>query len=164
MVIKAVLEDVEQIIQIVNCMINEEADFLINMWDKTYPTKDVFVNDIENGNLYVVKEDIAVVAFFCIDDNEPSNYCGVKFKYEKPLYIHRFCVKREYRLKEITNQMMDFVNLFAFEKGYQSLRLDTYSENVRSNKFYTNHGFKKVDIIRGRAGLYNCYERNMNIV
>jgi len=47
----------------------------------------------------------------------------------------------------VAQQLMTFAEKFAQEKGYLSVRLDTFSRNNRNQKFYETRGYKRLGTI-----------------
>ena len=71
-------------------------------------------------------EDISeVTKLFCIvDDDKVIATIGVEF-YKKICLLRSFAVNREYRNKGIGNQLVDFIEDFAKQKGMQEIVLLT---------------------------------------
>ena len=58
--------------------------------------------------------------------------------------------------------MMDFAEDFAKSNNYISIRLDTFSQNPRNNKFYKSRGYNKLDDVyfpKQSQFPFHCYEK-----
>lgn len=66
---------------------------------------------------------------------------------DEAVYLHKFCVKREFSHRGMTESVVEAIRAFCKGKGIKYIRLDTglYEKKVR--KIYLNAGFKIVDIV-----------------
>jgi len=56
---------------------------------------------------------------------------------------------------------MHWAETYAKDKGYQSVRLDTFSQNKRNQKFYETRGYQKLGDIffpKQSEHPFHCYE------
>ena len=56
---------------------------------------------------------------------------------------------------------MDFAEQFGWENGFKSIRLDTFSQNDRNQKFYELRGYQKLGDIyfpKQSEHPFHCYE------
>ena len=77
------------------------------------------------------------------------------------LYIHRLAIHPKKQGKGYAQKMMDFAENFATRNNYNSIRLDTFSKNVRNQKFYEIRGFKRLGDIyfpKQSEFPFYCYE------
>ena len=77
------------------------------------------------------------------------------------LYIHRLAVHPQYQGRGIAKALMDEMELLARQNGAVSMRLDTFSQNKRNQRFYENRGYVKLgDIyLPGQSAQpFHCYE------
>ena len=81
---------------------------------------------------------------------------------EYNLYIHRLAVHPIFQKRGIARKMMDFAEDFAKSNNYISIRLDTFSQNPRNNKFYKSRGYNKLDDVyfpKQSEFPFHCYEK-----
>ena len=81
---------------------------------------------------------------------------------EYNLYIHRLAVHPIFQKRGIARKMMDFAEDFAKSNNYISIRLDTFSQNPRNNKFYKLRGYNKLDDVyfpKQSEFPFHCYEK-----
>jgi GNAT superfamily N-acetyltransferase len=57
-------------------------------------------------------------------------------------YIGDIRVRREFRMQGIGRSLMDAVALWAKEKGFEMLRLETQNTNTDACTFYAHYGFR----------------------
>ena len=122
----------------------------IYQWNEYYPDQTSFLNYIENRELYVYTKERKVVACISLCNKIDEIYRPVKWKTKNKnnLYIHRLAVHPEFQQKGIGRRLMDFAEIYAKEKKYNSVRLDTFSLNKRNLKFYESRGYER------REGIY----------
>jgi ribosomal protein S18 acetylase RimI-like enzyme len=79
----------------------------------------------------------------------------------KHLYVHRLAVKPEKWRNGIASKLMDYAENFAQTQECISIRLDTFSQNKRNQKFYEARGYFKLENIffpeKSEHPFY-CYE------
>jgi ribosomal protein S18 acetylase RimI-like enzyme len=78
------------------------------------------------------------------------------------LYIHRFAIHPTQQGTGKAQFFMEFAESYAIENNYCSIRLDTFSKNLRNQKFYELRGYKKLsDVYFPNQSVYpfHCYER-----
>ena len=81
---------------------------------------------------------------------------------EYNLYIHRLAVHPIFQKRGIARKMMDFAEDFAKSNNYISIRLDTFSQNPRNNKFYKSRGYNKLGDVyfpKQSEFPFHCYEK-----
>ena len=136
----------------------------IFQWNDKYPSREIFKEDIKNKSLYVAKINQEVVGCIMLSSFKDDVYKSVNWitpdKYN--LYIHRLAVHPVFQKKGIAKKMMDFAEDFAKSNNYISIRLDTFSQNPRNNKFYKSRGYNKLDDVyfpKQSEFPFHCYEK-----
>ncbi len=135
----------------------------IYQWNEHYPTLERFQKDIELQELYMLEENetfYGIVVLTTIIDEE---YVPVKWLTEndRNLYIHRLAVHPKYWGDGYAQRLMDFAEQYARNKECTSLRLDTFSQNKRNQKFYEMRGYKRLEEIylpKQSLHPFYCYE------
>ena len=136
----------------------------IFQWNDKYPSREIFKDDIKNKSLYVSKIDQEVVGCIMLSSFKDYVYKSVNWitPDEYNLYIHRLAVDPIFQKRGIARKMMDFAEDFAKSNNYISIRLDTFSQNPRNNKFYKSRGYNKLDDVyfpRQSEFPFHCYEK-----
>ncbi|WP_109436385.1 MULTISPECIES: GNAT family N-acetyltransferase [Aquimarina] len=162
MIRKAFLSDLDIIYQLSQACAKEMIANGIYQWNEEYPTLERFKKDIELHELYVLEEkDIkGIIVLTELIDEE---YVPVKWLTESKnnLYVHRLAIHPQFWGQGYAQQLMDFAEGYARDYDYQSLRLDTFSQNKRNQKFYETRGYKRLgDIYFPKQSTYpfHCYE------
>ncbi len=162
MIRKALLSDLASTHQLTQACAKEMISGGIYQWNEHYPTRERLQKDVELQELYVLeKEDIiGIVVLTKVMDEE---YVPVEWltQNDDNLYIHRLAVDPKYWGQGYAQQLMDFAEAYAQQHGYASVRLDTFSENHRNQKFYETRGYQRLGNIyfpkQSDAPFY-CYE------
>ena len=136
----------------------------IFQWNDKYPSREIFKEDIKNKSLYVSKINQEVVGCIMLSSFKDYVYRSVDWitPDEYNLYIHRLAVHPFFQKKGIARKMMDFAEDFAKSNNYISIRLDTFSQNPRNNKFYKSRGYNKLDDVyfpKQSEFPFHCYEK-----
>jgi ribosomal protein S18 acetylase RimI-like enzyme len=134
----------------------------IEQWDLVYPTRETVANDIANGRLYVVTDGSVCQATVALDTRQEPEYVAVPWNTSEPaLVVHRLCVDPAMQGRGLGAQVMDFVESYAREQGYASIRLDAYSGNPDAVAFYRRRGYREAgQIFFPRRPLpFPCFER-----
>lgn len=135
----------------------------IFQWNEAYPSKVAFEKDISRKELFVLKSENSIIGCITITPIMDDEYLPVKWltPNENNIYIHRLAIQPEYQGKGHAQQLMHFAENFARENRYISIRLDTFSQNKRNQKFYEQRGYQKLENIyfpKQSDYPFHCYE------
>ncbi|WP_341215986.1 GNAT family N-acetyltransferase [uncultured Wocania sp.] len=163
MIRKATLEDIDGIIKITKACASFMIDNGIYQWNEHYPNKTAFKNDVLRNELYVIEEDKKLVGCIVISSFMDEEYIPISWLTEnkRNIYIHRLAIHPKYQGKGYAQKLMGFAENFALENKYTSIRLDTFSQNKRNQKFYELRGYKRLGNIyfpKQSNYPFYCYE------
>ena len=135
----------------------------IYQWNEHYPNVTAFENDIKRNELYVLEINGEVKGSIVISTLMDKEYIPIKWHTDNKnnIYIHRLAIHPEQQGKGYAQKLMNFAEQFAIENNYSSIRLDTFSQNKRNQKFYELRGYKRLgDIYFPKQSEYpfHCYE------
>ncbi|WP_299550864.1 GNAT family N-acetyltransferase [Seonamhaeicola sp.] len=135
----------------------------IYQWNEHYPNKKAFVNDLERNELYVFENDNAIVGCITISTFMDAIYHPVKWLTSNAnnIYIHRLAVHPKYQGNGFAQKLMDYAEDHAKKHSFDSIRLDTFSQNKRNLKFYEARGYRRLEDIyfpKQSAFPFYCYE------
>ena len=71
---KVILQDLDDVMQIIVESIERMRQEGSDQWDETYPTRNLFEQDILNGNLFGVYEHELLLGFACINEEQSPEY------------------------------------------------------------------------------------------
>ena len=101
--------------------------------------KDELEELINNGEIYVAKENNNIVGYVIIEIMEKNNR---KMRYRKILEISNLGVEENYRNKGIGTELLNFIKNKALENNCTDLYLTVNEENKNAIKLYEKFGFK----------------------
>ena len=163
MIRKATILDIEPIMVITKACAKSMIAKGIYQWNEHYPNKTAFANDVKRNELYVLEIDNDIVGCIVVSTFMDQEYVPIKWltKNENNIYIHRLAIHPKYQSLGYAQQLMDFAEQIAIENNYSSIRLDTFSQNIRNQKFYELRDYKRLgDIYFPKQSKYpfHCYE------
>ncbi|GAA3518905.1 GNAT family N-acetyltransferase [Aquimarina addita] len=163
MIRKATPSDLNQIHRLTQACASAMIKQGIYQWNEHYPTKSRFQKDIELQELYVLEIDLTIQGIIVLTSIMDDEYIPVQWltKNENNLYIHRLAVHPDVWGKGYAQQLMTYAETFAKNNKYQSIRLDTFSQNKRNQQFYKTRGYKKLSDIyfpKQSQHPFYCYE------
>lgn len=135
----------------------------IYQWTMEYPSKKVFENDIARDELYVIKNTENIMGCIVVSTFMDQEYKSVQWltPNAKNYYIHRLGVHPSVQGQGLAQRLMDFGENYATEHQALSVRLDTFSQNKRNQRFYEQRGYKKLGDIyfpKQSKHPFHCYE------
>lgn len=144
------------------CRLHMESNNIFQ-WTTEYPSKAKFLEDIARDELYVLKKSDKIIGCIVISTLMDEEYDNVNWltPNTKNIYVHRLAVKPDLQGKGYAQKLMDYAEKFAVENDFISVRLDTFSQNKRNQKFYEARRYKKLeDIYFPKQSPYpfHCYE------
>ena len=135
----------------------------IYQWNAHYPNPTLFEKDIERNELYVLVLDGKLCGTVVLSTLMDAEYEPVQWQTKKGnnIYVHRLSVHPQLQKKGFARQLMDFAENHARDHNYDSVRLDTFSQNKRNQKFYKTRGYRKLTDIyfpKQSEHPFHCYE------
>lgn len=163
MIRKGKTEDIKAIMNLTKACAKAMIANGIYQWNEHYPNPSAFIKDVERNELYVLEINSEIKGSIVISTFMDKEYVPVNWltKNEKNIYIHRLAVHPKSQGKGYAQQLMGFAEDYAIENSYSSIRLDTFSQNKRNQKFYELRGYKRLgDIYFSKQSKYpfHCYE------
>ena len=167
MIKKAVSKDVAEIYALTKSCAKHLIENGIFQWNEQYPSSEVLNKDIELQQLYKLEIDNRIVGIIVLTEIEDVEYKNVEWLTENGnnLYIHRLAVHPNFQGKGYAKQLMDFPENYATENDFNSVRLDTFSQNSRNIKFYKNRNYKQLESIyfpKQSTFPFYCFELVLN--
>ena len=156
-------KDIIRVVEITNACANHMINQNIFQWDENYPSQVAFNEDVHNNSLYVIEKNNDILGCLCISAKIDDVYKNVKWLTlnERNIYLHRLAIHPDHQGKGIAREIMDFAEEFALKNNYDSIRLDTFSQNPRNQKFYLNRGYIELGSVYlkyKKEYSYICYE------
>ena len=163
MIRRAKISEIPDILTITQACAKKMQENGIFQWNEHYPSKEAFQKDIDRGELFVMEEKNTVQGTIVISTVMDEEYKPIQWLTPNgnSVYIHRLSVHPNLQGKGLAQQMMDFAENHAREHRFVSVRLDTFSQNKRNQRFYEQRGYQKLgDIYFPKQSMhpFHCYE------
>ncbi len=163
MIRKAKLSEIEEIISITRACGANMASNGIFQWNDFYPNRDAFVTDVARNELYVLSFENTIIGCMVISSEKDEEYNEIDWLSNdgNNYYIHRLAVHPSFQKKGHAKRLMDFAEALARENNIESVRLDTFSQNTRNQKFYDTRGYTRLGVIffpKQSEHPFYCYE------
>ncbi len=165
-IVKAKVEDIEAIMSIFKQCTKILLEANIDQWDGSYPTVEIFQHDINEGNVFVIKEDQKILATITLNSQQDDQYKAIKWKFqlEKVLVIHRLAVSPDAQGKGYGRKLCEFTESYGAENGFEVIRLDAYSGNSISCMLYEKLNYHRAEgycWFHGNKLPFYCYEKRL---
>jgi ribosomal protein S18 acetylase RimI-like enzyme len=135
----------------------------IDQWQDPVPDT-VLLRDAEQGSLFVVRQDGAVVAMVTVSDSDTETWGADA---TSAAYVHRLAVARTHRGSGLGQRLLAWVAATAADRGTAFVRLDCATDNPGLRRFYERQGFQHVRdgtvtaLDGGRQLASSLYEREL---
>ena len=160
---KANKTDLDKIMKMYKSCVKGMLENGIDQWDNSYPNAEIISEDLNVGTYYVAEIDGIIIGGVNIDKNQDDTYLALDWedKSDSFLVVHRLGVKEEFWNKKIGKYLMLFTEKLVIEKGLKSIRLDTYSGNLKAIEFYIRLGYNELGTIdlKPNKDKYHCFEK-----
>lgn len=163
MIVPAKISEIPEILSLTKACAQFMIAKGIYQWNEHYPSPQAFERDINRNELYLLKKEERIIGTVVISTHMDEEYVPVDWlsPNNNNLYIHRLAVHPDFQKQGYAIQLMEFAEAFAKAKKTTSIRLDTFSQNPRNQKFYTTRGYQKVGEIaypKQSEFPFYCYE------
>jgi ribosomal protein S18 acetylase RimI-like enzyme len=162
-IVKARITNLAEILNLVHECIKDMNAHGMDQWNDMYPKDAIFIADIEKGTLHTMRNEEQIAGIIVLSEEQDPEYETIQWidTDGKVLLVHRLAVHPRWQRKGIASRLMDFAESFGKDNGYTSIRLDTYSQNPRTLKFFEKRGYarKNGEIYFPETDKpYYCYE------
>lgn len=142
----AIEKDLSEIMRIVQYAKKTLKKHRVDQWQGQYPNEEVFLNDINRGECFVVTHGDDIAAFFTLSKQPERTYVGItdgKWSADMPYCVlHRSAVAEEYRGCGMSEHMMKCVEDKAREYDLHCVRTDTHRKNKPMQQLLRAQGYR----------------------
>ena len=156
-------EDLDIIVKVFEKVIYELGKEGIYQWDSLYPNEEVLKSDLEKKQLYVGIYDGKIVSIYVLNQECDEQYKNGHWQYENASFyvVHRLCVNYDFQHKGIGKKTMIHIENELRNKNIETIRLDTFSENIYAMKMYEKLGYVNVGETNWRKGKFYLLEKKI---
>ncbi|MGX1927914.1 GNAT family N-acetyltransferase [Flagellimonas sp. 2504JD4-2] len=163
MIRPAKISEIDDILSITRSCARKMVQNGVYQWNEHYPTKNAFLNDLEREELYVKLHEGRVIGAIVISTLMDDEYVPIKWLTPNgnSTYIHRVCIDPDHQGLGFAQELMDYAESYSKKNGFVSVRLDTFSQNKRNQRFYEQRGYERLgDIFFPKQSVhpFHCYE------
>ncbi|MBT8294797.1 MAG: GNAT family N-acetyltransferase [Gramella sp.] len=163
MIRKAEISDLQEVKSLTEACATAMIQMGIYQWNEHYPSLEKLEEDIKKQELYFLEIKDKIVGIIVITSSKDDEYYPIEWlsKTENNIYIHRLAVHPDYWGKGYAQKLMQYAEDFALQNQFESVRLDTFSQNKRNQKFYESRGYKRLGNIyfpKQSEHPFYCYE------
>ncbi|MBT8315535.1 MAG: GNAT family N-acetyltransferase [Maribacter sp.] len=163
MIRPAKISEISEILILTNACALNMAKQGIYQWNENYPSQKAFEKDIERSELYVLEKNHEIIGTMVITTLMDEEYVPIQWltPNAKNVYIHRLSIHPDHQGKGFAQKLMDFAENYARKNNFVSIRLDTFSQNKRNQKFYETRGYHRLGDIyfpKQSEHPFHCYE------
>lgn len=142
---KAGKKDIDAVMQIISDARARIEKLGIDQWQYGYPSRDIIIDDVKNGRLYLGTEKDEILSVFAvITDGEPTYdriYDGKWITDGRYIAIHRIAVSGTAVRQGIGSETLGYVSAEAAKNGFGSIRIDTHEGNIPMRRMLEKNGF-----------------------
>ena len=163
MIRRAKLSEISDILSITKACAVFMLEKGIFQWNEHYPSEAVFQNDVERAELFALLNNKQIIGAVVISTLMDKEYQPIQWlaPSKNNVYVHRLCVQPDFQGKGYAQKLMDFAEVHARENHFDSVRLDTFSQNTRNQNFYETRGYQRLGDVyfpKQREHPFHCYE------
>ena len=167
MIRKAKLSEIEEILSITQACGVQMISEGILQWNEHYPHQEAFQRDVMCDELFVILSNSSIIGCITISSEKDTEYKDIDWLTEddRHYYIHRLAIHPSFQKKGYAKKLMDYAESLALENKITSIRLDTFSRNLRNQRFYENRGYTRLGNIffpKQSKHPFFCYELIIN--
>lgn len=156
--------EIESIMEITHACANKLISERIFQWNNFYPNKETFQKDVLRNELYILLSETSIVGCIVISSEKDPEYSEIDWltKDSTHYYIHRLAIHPDFQKMGFAKKLMDFAEALAIKNRIASVRLDTFSQNHRNQKFYETRGYSRLGNIffpNQSEHPFYCYEK-----
>ncbi|WMC92588.1 GNAT family N-acetyltransferase [Kineothrix sp. MB12-C1] len=134
--------------------LNDYLEIHVNFpgWRKgIYPVKETALKGIEEGNLFVIKNDEHIMGSVILRHKPELAYSKADWKIDledKDIYVvYTFAIHPLYLKRGVGKALMDFIIQYSKDTKIKAIRLDVYEKNIPAIHLYKKCGFQYIDTV-----------------
>ena len=135
----------------------------IDQWDEYYPDREILSEDVESGDMTLGLLDGEPACAWVVNREYEPEYVSGAWEHTGGDFcvLHRLCVNPELQGRGLARQAMARMEKNAFDKGFDSVRLDVFSQNLHAQRLYERLGYKRTGEVRFRKGIFYLMEKGL---
>lgn len=160
---KANINQLDKIFELYSAAIENMEIQGIHQWDEIYPDKEILRQDISRNQMFIGEKDNKIAVCFVLNEERDEEYNNASWICPDARFciIHRLCVNPLFQNQGIAGQTMEYIEDLCNNLGYDSIRLDCFTENPYSRKLYDKAGYTVTGYADWRKGRFELREKKI---
>ncbi len=160
---KATQNETNKVFSVYSAAITNMEQQDIHQWDEIYPDLQIIAEDISKNQMYTGIIDDKVAVCFVLSEECDEEYKNGKWQFpdSKFCVIHRLCVNPAFQNQGIATKTMEYIEKLCKSQGYDSIRLDCFTENPYSRRLYDKAGYSVVGYADWRKRQFELREKKI---
>lgn len=162
---KATKTQTDKVFSVYSAAVNHMKQQGIHQWDEIYPDLSVITEDIAKYQMHIGMIDEKIAVCFVLSEECDEEYKNGKWQWPESKFcvIHRLCVNPDFQNQGIATKTLEYIEKLCKSQGYDSIRLDCFTENPYSRKLYDKSGYSVVGYADWRKGRFELREKYINL-
>lgn len=148
-------EHLEEMCRITNEAKEQLKRLGLDQWQKGYPSREVWEEDIKNQCTWLAVEENKILGIFAFQTTPDVSYGEIEGEWltdREYASMHRVCVSDDSKGKGVAGKMFAYGFEMAKKLGFFSMRIDTHPENIPMQKALGKAGFQACGTIYLKGG------------
>ena len=160
---RAGTDDLDALVALYGAAAQDMREKGIDQWDEYYPDREILAEDVESGDMTLGLLDGQLACAYVVNrEYEPEYELGAWEHTEGDFCVlHRLCVNPEMQGQGLARQTMARMEKTARDQGFDSVRLDVFSQNLHAQRLYERLGYKRTGEVRFRKGIFYLMEKGL---
>lgn len=160
---RAGTDDLDALVALYGAAAQDMREKGIDQWDEYYPDQETLTEDVESGDMTLGLLDGALACAYVVNrEYDPEYELGAWEHTEGDFCVlHRLCVNPEMQGRGLARQAMARMEKTALEQGFDSVRLDVFSQNLHAQRLYERLGYRRTGEVRFRKGIFYLMEKKL---
>ena len=160
---KADMEDLDGICAMVKASVARMHEEGIFQWDDEYPSREVFAEDIEKGELFIGSLEGRMAVIYVLNQEPHEDYAKGNWQYDEPYFVvHRLCVSVDFQHQGIARRALLYIEDELRKNGIYAIRLDTFTKNPFAMRLYESLDYDKVGKVEWLPrGMFQLFEKHL---
>ena len=160
---RAGTDDLDALVALYGAAAQDMREKGIDQWDEYYPDREILAEDVESGDMTLGLLDGRLACAWVVNrEYEPEYELGAWEHTEGDFCVlHRLCVNPQLQGRGLARQAMARMEKNARDQGFDSVRLDVFSQNLHAQRLYERLGYRRTGEVRFRKGIFYLMEKKL---
>ena len=160
---RAGTDDLDALVALYGAAAQDMREKGIDQWDEYYPDREILAEDVESGDMTLGFLDGQLACAWVVNrEYDPEYELGAWEHTEGDFCVlHRLCVNPQLQGRGLARQAMARMEKNARDQGFDSVRLDVFSQNLHAQRLYERLGYRRTGEVRFRKGIFYLMDKKL---